>query len=540
MKGGYYLLNFLSRETIFMKLTKRLFAIGLSALAAGMLGVATFSFAKNEKNVVPAKATSSVDLESVITTPEAIFAYNFIGQINIKLPLSVDIFSNGSTYANDNLNAFKDENGNPINVGDGLLINDKTLRYWAETYPSPNPSSSTDNGVFEFPLRLGGVHSPFSAYFGNSAFQFRFNLDVFSMDSIKIQFVAGVFKGYNNSTYYELDHDLIYYTSLNDSDGTTKAAANPKISIVKAVNEVVKTDAAITNHYIPSDGVNVDNGSGYHYYKYHVGTNIKRDLTLVENDHPFVARNYRYIMDNVLMNGKPITYYNDWARLNKKDFTDYSDRQNTRTPEYKTETMSHEYDTAVQVRYYTDQSNYFFAIFVPNQIMTDLSLGEPGSLTFTLRDGSAWRSLDNSDNPIIVRAVMSPYDHQEVTKFVDSVMHFADISKDNNTDTGACRGDSGYYLTAKKALNLLTVDQVDLFQRYADFADAKARYEAWAVACGDAAPYDGNDTIVSSNVVNNLLRNTSSDCAMIVVTIVSVLSISVVGVFFLFRKKRHN
>ena len=525
-----------------MKLSKKIITFGLSTVALLGLGAsASLGAVKNTKYEV-AKA-DTVDFESVISSVTTSFNYSYIDQLQVDFNISENVFNN-KNYLNDHLSAYKDESNQTIDLSNGILINGKTFGYWV-SYPSPNANIDVSaNGIIDFPMRTGGVFSPVSLYIRNECLRFFFVLDCFPMDSIQITFKAGVFRGYNASTgkSYELNSDLTYYSTLHNQNNTAKANVDTKVSFVKVKNETVMTDANITLHFVPNDGENVDNGSGNRYYKYHVQTNIPRDSSLVNNSNYWVNRNYRYFTDNILMNGRPITYYNAWARLNLKDFTNLSDKENSRSDAYRTSNMSSEYDTAIQVRYYTDQDNYYFAIFVPNQIMDDLSLGEPGTLIFTIRDGSAWRSLDNESNPIVYRAKMSPYDHIVVDDFVASKMHMTDYDPDldNSAGTNACLT---YYLPAKVGFNSLTPDQKTLFRNYADFANPKSRYEAWAVANNDGAPYDGNATVVtplhSVGVITqkDIIDNNDT---LLIVLIGSLLVVSSFGLYFLIRRKRHQ
>ena len=100
-----------------------------------------------------------------------------------------------------------------------------------------------------------------------------------------------------------------------------------------------------------------------------------------------------------------------------------------------------------------------------------------------------------------------------VKDFVTDNMHMSDVSLDNNSDTNACRGENGYYLTAKRAWNTKAAayeGEEDLEAVFrTKFADAYNRYLAWASACGDSAPFDGNDNIqtqLSAKILSNIIK----------------------------------
>ena len=133
-----------------------------------------------------------------------------------------------------------------------------------------------------------------------------------------------------------------------------------------------------------------------------------------------------------------------------------------------------------------------------------------------------------------------------VNDFVGNYMHMNDVSIGNESDTGACKGESGYYLTAKKAWNAMVNDYEGednlqtVFQN--SFEDAYARYNAWAVACNDAAPFDGNDTVVSpirsSAIIMSINNDTSSVVTIIIM--VSLVSLTAIGGYFFIRKRKEQ
>ncbi|MCQ2815363.1 MAG: hypothetical protein MJ227_03700 [Bacilli bacterium] len=128
-----------------------------------------------------------------------------------------------------------------------------------------------------------------------------------------------------------------------------------------------------------------------------------------------------------------------------------------------------------------------------------------------------------------------------VKDFVDNYMMMGAIPTTDRSDTGACRGENGYYLTAKKAWNAMvasyqgTENLHDIFRD--SFEDAYARYLDWAKANNDNNPFDGNDTIVSSNNLLNSLGQ-SNDYMVLIVIIGGVLASFVTMGFVLHSKKK--
>ena len=132
-----------------------------------------------------------------------------------------------------------------------------------------------------------------------------------------------------------------------------------------------------------------------------------------------------------------------------------------------------------------------------------------------------------------------------VEDFVTDNMHMSDISLDNNSDTNACRGENGYYLAAKRAWNTMAAayegeEDLEVVFR-TNFADAYNRYLAWASACGDSAPFDGNNNIqtqLSAKNLSNIIKNNSNTVAIIV--IVSMISVTTIGGYFFLRGRKQN
>lgn len=132
-----------------------------------------------------------------------------------------------------------------------------------------------------------------------------------------------------------------------------------------------------------------------------------------------------------------------------------------------------------------------------------------------------------------------------VNTFVTNYMHMNDVSIGNNGDTGACRGDSGYYLTAKRAWNAMATayEGEDNLQEVfeASFEDAYARYLAWALAMNDAAPFDGQDSVVTPvNAVSSsgVMVASNNQSFIIMIAFIATLALATVGMVAIARKRR--
>lgn len=389
-----------------MKFTKYLIACGLAIGVATPLGL---SLAKQETKEV--KAVTK-DLSTIITPGTTSFTLNAICDFFFDFDLSEQIFTRQS-YVNDWLNSFLDENDQPINLGDGIIINDHTLKYWVD-FTADDFSYPRNEGVHLFPLAAGSKFAPVALDIKANALAFKVNLNYFPMDSITVTFKAGLFKGYYNGTSFTLSEDLTFYASLYST--------NPEIvKFTRTPNEKI-INPKITS---ADDWGEKTSEKGGKYHRYLIRTNIPRDKA--KFNQTFSADHHRFYFDNWEINGRPLTYYNAWARGNSKDFTDLSDNS-TQNPDYETGHPGGDKSPKQCLALYTetpmDQDNYVAFINVPNQLVTDLNLG---SLQFSLRDGSAWWTLDNDGNTMIGRYDSVAFNNL-VTAAGDELDNYPDLS----------------------------------------------------------------------------------------------------------------
>ena len=276
---------------------------------------------------------------------------------------------------------------------------------------------------------------------------------------------------------------------------------------------------------------------GGKYHRWLIVTNIVRDTVNIQQACP--ADNYRYMFDNILMNGKSLAHYNAWARGNSKDFTDLADAS-TQNPDYEvghpTGSANTRYDLALRIEVITDQARYYLAISVPNQLLVDLSM--VGNPTFALRDGSAWLSIVDDQSKVVRYHAQTNADFAAVTAFANNSLHMADY----NESLGYCKdNEHHYYLTAKAAYNALTGSQKAMFRTWGEFAAAKARYEKWAELNNDANPYDGNDAIIFASPVSMFNENNGgAGYAIIIIISITAASAIAFGLVFTLRKKERK
>lgn len=123
-----------------------------------------------------------------------------------------------------------------------------------------------------------------------------------------------------------------------------------------------------------------------------------------------------------------------------------------------------------------------------------------------------------------------------------------DSLKMNSYDVGGKHGSTdgegyctSYYLPAKAAFNNLSAAEQQLFKTSSEYSAAKQRYEDWATANHDGAPYDGNDDIqtqLSAKILSNIISNSSNTYAIIIV--VSLVSLTAIGAYFFIRKRKEQ
>ena len=370
-----------------------------------------------QKEVILAQADTTKDLSTILSAGDKNYSLSYIGNFFFDFNMSEQIFTN-TAYFNDHLTdgKFQDENGQNIDIGNGIIINGQTFNYWREFAPDPL-SYPRNSGVTAFPLYAGNVFNPVSIEVTTTKLAFKVNLDYFSMDSIVVTFKAGIFKGYNanTSTKYTLSEDLTFYSTLNETPTTSNSG---KISFVKARNEVLINGKATVE-----DKGEFTNSQGGKYHQFNISSNIPRDKDYVPDTYP--ATHFRYVYDNYLLNGKSFTTINSWGRGNSKDFTNLSDIT-TITQEYETVkpggAISVNECLPITIQYSGSQANYVAYAYVPNQLLTDLSIATP---SFSLRDGSAWFTKDENGNAIIGRvnnaafASIIAYKKQELQNYVD-------------------------------------------------------------------------------------------------------------------------
>ena len=333
-------------------------------------------------------APPQFDLATIMSPGAAAFEDAAIGDFYFIINLSESIFNNQG-YINDHQDSYLDKNGQPIDIVNNIVINDKTLKEWIDfndvhlTY-----DTSTDHGIHCSPLRLGPVFSPVALHITNTGLNFKINRSYISPDDIILTFKAAGFKGFNSTSFKEfyLNEDLSFYTTLDRNNFT-------KIKVVSSRNEEVVGNAKITK-ITQSEGTA---SQGAKFQRFRIYTNIPRDKANIIQEFP--CDNYRYVFDNIILNGKSLAFYNTWGRGNDKDFLDLSSK--TVNNDYETEIPGGN-DNASKPLYRlttyvwmpkkidgVTQDYYAFIIEIPNKLIEDFEYDKE-NLEFSIRENSTW------------------------------------------------------------------------------------------------------------------------------------------------------
>ena len=124
--------------------------------------------------------------------------------------------------------------------------------------------------------------------------------------------------------------------------------------------------------------------------------------------------------------------------------------------------------------------------------------------------------------------------------WIYQTMHIRDIPTSSTTDTGACKGSSGYYNKAKTAYNSFTTAIKTKISQDECFNIATERFSAWARANGETATITGT-TLTVSSIKHFVLADYSQDDSVTLITIiVTLISVTAVAGYFLIRKKKQR
>ena len=121
--------------------------------------------------------------------------------------------------------------------------------------------------------------------------------------------------------------------------------------------------------------------------------------------------------------------------------------------------------------------------------------------------------------------------------WIYQTMHMRDIEQTETSDTGACKGSSGYYVKAKTAYQNYPASVKTKMAADDLWEAAQARFSAWARANGESASFSGT-TLTVSSTSRPLFAGSEDTTTTITVIIVSIVALGAVGGFFLIKRKK--
>lgn len=139
-------------------------------------------------------------------------------------------------------------------------------------------------------------------------------------------------------------------------------------------------------------------------------------------------------------------------------------------------------------------------------------------------------------------AIWYQTDTNVIEQFIGIQLHFdVDvIDVDDQSNTGHCLGEGGYYDLAKQVYNTFTNTQKTTFCTSGSYANARARLKAWANANGEDLDLSTHELIVitPANTMFNTGKQTTN--TVVVVTVCSLLTVISLAAFIIARRKRIN
>lgn len=125
-----------------------------------------------------------------------------------------------------------------------------------------------------------------------------------------------------------------------------------------------------------------------------------------------------------------------------------------------------------------------------------------------------------------------------VLQFVGIELHFDVnvIPTSDERDTGACRGETGYYEVAKAKYLSLNNAQKKIFCEYSEFATARARFIAWANANGEDLDLSTYSIVSQSN--NRTTVDNDENSSFVIAIIVVATSALMLTTLIILKKKK--
>ena len=401
-----------------------------------------------------------------------------------------------------------------------------------------------------------------SLYFGSMTVNYSLPVSSVSLDQSSLELDIN---GEDTATLTETispsdaTNKYVEWTSSNDSvatvdDGYIEAVGVGVATITVTTEDGNKTatcTVTVIDSSSPVDPEPEDKGQSYYTLLDDVN-----DVTTGKYVIAVKVSSTYYSMSNTLSNGKfskdATLSVNEYGVItnNSSDYDVFEFTVSSQTTTIKSENNYISYDASTSFKY--SANPYTFNIITNDNGKVRLTCSTVSTRgiyyrTSTYNYFGAYMTSNISSSPneyydIELFKLITSYDL--VSTFVNGNMKMTTIPTTDTSDTGACRGNNGYYITAKTAWNSLVsahtahTDLQTIFQT--KFNDAYLRYLAWAEANHDANPFDGKNSISYKPSVISSIFNRDDNRTILIVVISSIISITGILSYLIFKKKKAN
>ena len=128
-----------------------------------------------------------------------------------------------------------------------------------------------------------------------------------------------------------------------------------------------------------------------------------------------------------------------------------------------------------------------------------------------------------------------------LNRFNKMKLHSEDIPYTDNTDTGACRGNDGYYAEAKAFYNTFLTGRQELeFATGATYVDPRARLVAWAAANGETLSFNPSTgaLVIAANYAPLAIITKNENLLAAIIALVFISISTTFAVLWILRKRK--
>ncbi len=187
-----------------------------------------------------------------------------------------------------------------------------------------------------------------------------------------------------------------------------------------------------------------------------------------------------------------------------------------------------------------------------------VKVSDGSSQSFTISEASNEKTFTTATNKLVIESInkdrtcitsltINGVNETDISKtedclgletFIDSYMHIGDIAFTDNSETGKCLGDSGYYALAKAAFNVLNEQQRTLFCTNEAYNNECARLVAWATANNEKVLDDYTFGVSTSGT--NKINKINDKSSITIITLISLIGVVWFTSILLFKRKKET